>query len=76
MDEIDLSHLLENEDMLLKAVGLSYLAVGLYFGMKTKPITGRRPAAPTAPVVQPRSTARSLSEMISKMIEETYGIEE
>ena len=74
MDEIDLSHLLEDEDMLLKALGLSYLAVGLYLGMKTKPITGR-PAAPTAPTMQPRSTARSLSEMISKMIEETYGIE-
>ncbi len=72
MDEIDWSHLLEDEDMLLKAIALSYMGIGLYYGMKTKPMM-RKEAFPQE---QPKKTAaRSLSDMIKKMIEEAYGIE-
>ena len=40
MSDIDLSSLLEDKDSLLKAVGLAYLGLGLYYGLKTKPIKG------------------------------------
>jgi hypothetical protein len=72
MDELDWSDLLEDEDNLLKAIGLAYFGLGLYYGLKTKPM--RRAEPP--PEVKPRTQARTLSDMIKKMIEEAYGIEE
>lgn len=72
MDEIDLSNLLEDEDTLLKALGLSYLGLALYFGFKTKPI--KRGIPPPEPK-KPRTQARALSDMIRTMMEEAYGIE-
>lgn len=72
MDDIDLSHLLEDEETLLKALALSYFGVGLYYGLKTKPVMRRE----ALPQVEPKkTTARTLSDMIKKMIEEAYGIE-
>ncbi|KYK37608.1 MAG: hypothetical protein HXS48_02550 [Theionarchaea archaeon] len=72
MDEIDLSNLLEDKDVLLKAVGLSYLGLALYFGLKTKPI--KRGVPPPEPK-RPRTQARTLSDMVRTMMEEAYGTE-
>ncbi|MBU7012598.1 MAG: hypothetical protein HXS46_18100 [Theionarchaea archaeon] len=74
MDEIDLSNLLEDEDKLLKALGLAYFGLGLYLGLKQKPMLKREIAQAPSPA-GPRTEARTLSEMIKKMIEEAYGIE-
>ena len=72
MDDIDLSDLFKDEDNLLKAVGLAYLALGLYFGFKTKPISKRE--VPSFKEPAPRTSARTLSDMIRTMMEEAYGI--
>jgi hypothetical protein len=72
MSDIDLSNLLEDKDTLLKAVGLAYLGLGLYFGLKTKPI---KKAEEPPPRPEPRTRAHTLSEMIRTMMEEAYGIE-
>jgi hypothetical protein len=72
MSDIDLSNLLEDKDTLLKAVGLAYLGLGLYFGLKTKPI---KKAEEPPPRPEPRTRAHTLSEMIRTMMEEAYGME-
>lgn len=72
MDEIDLSNLLEDEDALLKAIGLSYMGLALYLGMKTKPIKRGEPLPEPR---RPRTQVRTLSDMIRTMMEEAYGIE-
>ena len=71
MSDIDLSSLLEDKDALLKAVGLAYLGLGLYYGLKTKPI--KKVEEPSRP--QPQTRAHTLSEMIRTMMEEAYGID-
>ncbi len=73
MDEIDLSSLLKDRNTLLKVIALSYLGLALYLGLKKKPV--KREAAPTPPPQEPRTQARTLSEMIRLMMEEAYGIE-
>ena len=72
MSDIDLSSLLEEKDALLKGIGLAYLGLGIYFGLKTKPV---RRAEEPPPRPQPRTRAHTLSEMIRTMMEEAYGIE-
>ncbi len=72
MDEINWEAILSDEDTLLKATALAYIGVGLYFGLKKKPIRKREPVREVQPRPEP---PRSLSEMIAKMIEETYGIQ-
>ncbi len=71
MSDIDLSSLTEDKDILLKAVGLAYFGLGLYFGLKTKPV--KKAEEPPRP--QPQTRAHTLSEMIRTMMEEAYGIE-
>lgn len=72
MDRIDLSNLAEDEDTLLKIVGLSYFGLALYLGLKSKPMRKGEPA----PEPKPKTQARSLSDMIRMMMEEAYGTEE
>ena len=69
----DRETILADEDSVLKAIGLAYMGLGLYLGLKQPP-----PQKVREPVqeVRPRPVKPlSLGEAIAKMIEETYGIE-
>lgn len=72
MDEIDWETIFKDKDILLKATALAYLGLGLYFGLKQTP--RRKRIEPVQEVRPQPERPRSLSEMIAKMIEESYGV--
>lgn len=72
MDDIDWENIFRNKESLLKAAALSYAGLALYLALKKKPPPKK---VEPPPEVQPRKRPLTLSEMISKMIEETYGIQ-
>jgi hypothetical protein len=74
MKKIDLSNLAEDKETLSKIAALSYYGLGVYLGLKQlKPV--KRVAEPPREVRQSRARPRTLSEMVGRLIEETYGIE-
>jgi hypothetical protein len=70
--ERDWEALLKDKDALLKATGLAYMGLGLYFGLKQTPKRKRR--EPVQEVRPQPVKPLSLGEAIAKMIEETYGV--
>jgi hypothetical protein len=72
MDDIDWENIFRNKESLLKVAALSYIGLALYLALKKKQPPKK---VEPPPEVQPQKRPLTLSEMISKMIEETYGIQ-
>ncbi|MGC1121067.1 MAG: hypothetical protein WBA22_08225 [Candidatus Methanofastidiosia archaeon] len=72
MDDIDWENIFRNKESLLKAVALSYMGLALYLALKGKPPPKK---VEPPPEERPRKRPLTLSEMIGKIIEETYGIQ-
>lgn len=69
---------MQDRKKMAKAIGLSYMGLGLYLAMKEKPkiIKKREEESFRTPRRKTRTAPRTLGDMIAKMIEEAYGIEE
>lgn len=70
--DIDWDALVEDEDALLRFMALSYIGLGLYYALRKKPPTPPVKAPPE--VQQPPPKVETLSEVIGKWMEETYGL--
>ncbi|MBU6998751.1 MAG: hypothetical protein HXS41_05475 [Theionarchaea archaeon] len=72
MNDTDWESIFQDRDSLLKAAAISYFGLAMYLALKkNKPPKKVEPL----PEERPRKRPLTLSEMISKMIEETYGIQ-
>ncbi|MBU7014818.1 MAG: hypothetical protein HXS52_01635 [Theionarchaea archaeon] len=72
MNDIEWENIFQDEETLLKVSALSYLGLALYLSLRKK--SPPRKVQPP-PEERPKKRPLTLSEMIAKMIEETYGVQ-